>query len=233
MKRFTQIPQTPIASICIQLRPTTLSWDRIFNNLGIDSTIITVPSGEPPITVSINPSDVHYQILLQCIRHLQHQYPLPSLCPTTPDEFGATRLVDLPTCLSTLVNLVLDVSISVGPPTDHARGATSPTSTHVCVHAAAAPSEALRSFCYALCATDSLRVAGRVPNTLCALLTSQGVWTKADIYKALLLDGVASLWRQEYTARVNLVVSSPMPWSRTSLQELSAGDTTPGELLMI
>ncbi|KAH9900878.1 hypothetical protein C8Q73DRAFT_786308 [Cubamyces lactineus] len=52
----------------------------------------------------------------------------------------------------------------------------------------------------------------------------------ADVYKALLLDGVASFWRQEYTSRVALVVSSPMPWSRTSVQELATSNATSGEM---
>ncbi|KAI0332565.1 hypothetical protein GY45DRAFT_456143 [Cubamyces sp. BRFM 1775] len=206
-------------------RRVAISWARILSNLGVDATTITVPSGKPPITVLIDESDVHYHILLECIRHLQHQYPQELLCPTTPDDFSALRLADLPACFSTLVNLVLDVSMAVGPPMDHSQRAASAT-THVCMHAAAASSETLRSFCFALCAADSLRVAGRTRNTLCALLGSQGVYTKADVYKALLLDAVASFWRQEYTARANLVVRSPMPWSRVSIEELSAEDTT-------
>lgn len=64
----------------------------------------------------------------------------------------------------------------------------------------------------------------------CALRESpNNDMTEADIYEALFLDCITSLWGYECHIRSGTAEWSPMPWSRESLQEISATTSAQGQ----
>ncbi|KAI0751778.1 hypothetical protein C8Q80DRAFT_1268965 [Daedaleopsis nitida] len=164
--------------------------------------------------VSVDERHEYYLLYQGCIEHLKAQYSPSSLtCEVTEELSDIRRLSNLPLPFGILVNLLADRY----PRPDSSR----------------IPSEGLsvtsnRSSVIDFILAGALAAAKTVPcHITCALKDLEEVVPESDLYQAFFLDVISFLWRCECYRRTSVTEWSPMPWSRASLQELSASRPIP------
>ncbi|KAI0751791.1 hypothetical protein C8Q80DRAFT_1159325 [Daedaleopsis nitida] len=165
------------------------------------------------IEVSVDERHEHYLLYQACIKHLKAQYSPSSLtCHLTEELSDIQQLPNLPLSFGILVNLLADryprPDLSSIPP--EGLGVTFNCSSVI---------DFVLSGVLAVTVTIKHHIT-------CRIATLEDV-PESDLYQSFFLDVITGLWGYECYLRRNVAKWSPMPWSRASLQELSASKLIP------
>ncbi|KAI0634874.1 hypothetical protein C8Q77DRAFT_1156259 [Trametes polyzona] len=175
----------------------------------------------------VNPSDIHYRLYQDCIRHLEETCPIESLKYTDSIDFGACRaLACLQPAFGTLSNLLADRY-----PAPDAEGLTPgvPITLPGLVPSGQLSFRQVSVLDFILSGMLAARRCPGYPNLAYTLRESRAGLTESDLYQALFLDRITPMWVGECYLRSKTVDWSPMPWSRASSQESSSTQATAGQ----
>ncbi|KAI0830216.1 hypothetical protein BC628DRAFT_1500779 [Trametes gibbosa] len=175
----------------------------------VDLSWASVTDNSPiPIQVATDKSNAHYRLYNDCLQYLEAKFPGGSFpCSISMDIIRQPGLAHLHPSFGTLVNLLAD--------------------KYPARLVAQIPLETLKltfqddsvlDFIF----SGMLVTVTYTDHVACALRESPRSTTTPDLYQALFLDCVTTLWSHECWKRANTTQWSPMPWSRVSSQELFA-----------
>ncbi|TFK88609.1 hypothetical protein K466DRAFT_598496 [Polyporus arcularius HHB13444] len=166
------------------------------------------------LEVEVDKSDRYLRLYEDSLHYLETTYPVATLTCSLPDDI--VRQPGIHPSLKTFVNLLADranmFSDMPSRPDSHQHPVQE---LHITL---TGDSDSVVDFVLSGLLEISLPSANHVT---CPLRVSPDHIPASHLYQAFFLDCVARLWRRECYLRAGIADLSPMPWSRTSLRELS------------
>ncbi|KAI0326302.1 hypothetical protein GY45DRAFT_123368 [Cubamyces sp. BRFM 1775] len=201
-------------------RDTRPKWTRLMDDLDIraESNASRVFDN----TTSAQPDAELCRLYLGCLQYLQEKYSVVSPLCSVPEDLRKAPLWALPICFGTLVNYIADIMPL--PATENSSEAVFRQMAEVILTFVPPAPHALAYIVPALSSTHSAEHSEhcQASHVTCTLLSSSiedYQPSELDLYHGLFLDCINLQWKSLCLQR-GRKVASPMPWSRSSLQEL-------------